>query len=91
MMLRFREDKIKRLESAVAGLTPIDTYLLQEKDSLLEEVQILRNRLERNPEVTRFAMENIRLLEDLRRFVLLIKICVEFFYMGVYCLIHKSL
>ena len=69
MMLRFREDKIKRLESAVAGLTPTDTYLLQEKDSLLEEVQILRNRLERNPEVTRFAMENIRLLEDLRRFV----------------------
>ena len=69
MMLRFREDKIKRLESAVAGLTPTDTYLLQEKNSLLEEVQILRNRLERNPEVTRFAMENIRLLEDLRRFV----------------------
>ena len=57
------------MESAVAGLTPTDTYLLQEKDSLLEEVQILRNRLERNPEVTRFAMENIRLLEDLRRFV----------------------
>jgi kinesin family protein 15 len=70
MMLRFREDKIKRLESTVAGLTPMDTYLLQEKNSLLEEVQILRNRLERNPEVTRFAMENIRLLEDLRRFVL---------------------
>nr|AMS24235.1 kinesin 12-Ia protein [Marsilea vestita] len=68
MMLRFREDKIKRLESALSGKIPIDNYLLEEKNALLEEVQILRTRLERNPEVTRFAMENIRLLEDLRRF-----------------------
>lgn len=68
MMLRFREDKIKRMESVLGGLISPDTYLSEERDSLLEEVQILRNRLERNPEVTRFAMENIRLQEELHRY-----------------------
>ncbi|KAI5074408.1 hypothetical protein GOP47_0010892 [Adiantum capillus-veneris] len=68
MMLRFREDKIKRMEALLGGLISPETYLSNERDSLLEEVQILRTRLERNPEVTRFAMENIRLQEELHRY-----------------------
>ncbi|XP_010255107.1 PREDICTED: kinesin-like protein KIN-12D isoform X2 [Nelumbo nucifera] len=68
MMLRFREDKIRRMESLVGGILPPDAYLLEENNSLSEEIQILRAKVDRNPEVTRFALENIRLLDQLRRF-----------------------
>ncbi|KAL9327432.1 hypothetical protein ACSQ67_008077 [Phaseolus vulgaris] len=67
MMLRFREDKIRRLESRLAGSIPIDTFLLEENKTLSEENQILQGKLDRNPEVTRFAVENIRLLDQLKR------------------------
>lgn len=67
MMLKFREDKIQRMESVVGGLLPADTYLLEENSALSEEIQLLQAKVERNPEVTRFALENIRLLEQLRR------------------------
>lgn len=67
MMLRFREDKIKRLESLSAGLLSADTYLMHEKNSLVEELQLTQAKVDRNPELTRFAMENIRLLDKLRR------------------------
>ncbi|KAL8195313.1 hypothetical protein R6Q57_025716 [Mikania cordata] len=68
MMLKFREDKIQRLESVLAGSIPADSYLLEENNMLNEEIQMLRAKVDRNPEVTRFALENIRLLEQLRRF-----------------------
>ncbi|XP_057869677.2 kinesin-like protein KIN-12F isoform X1 [Cryptomeria japonica] len=68
MMLRFREDKIRRLESVADGLISSDAYLLEEKNALFEELQLVRGRLDRNPELTRFAMENIRLLEQLRKY-----------------------
>ncbi|XP_027112402.1 kinesin-like protein KIN-12D isoform X1 [Coffea arabica] len=68
MMLKFREDKIQRLESLLGGLMPTDAYLLEENRELSNEVQLLRAKVEKNPEVTRFALENIRLLEQLRRF-----------------------
>jgi len=67
MMLRFREDKIHRLESQLAGSIPTDTFLQEENKALSDEIQILQSRLDRNPEVTRFAVENIRLLDQLRR------------------------
>ena len=66
-MLRFREDKIRRLESIEDGLLSVDEYLLEEKYALSEELQLIRGRLDRNPKLTRFSMENIRLLEQLRR------------------------
>ncbi|XP_059645790.1 kinesin-like protein KIN-12F, partial [Cornus florida] len=68
MMLKFREDKIQRMESLVSGLIPADAYLLEENGALSEEIQLLRAKLDRNPEVTRFALENIRLLEQIRRY-----------------------
>ncbi|MCL7043707.1 hypothetical protein MKW94_003814 [Papaver nudicaule] len=67
MMLKFREDKIQRMESLVGGLIPSDAYLLEETDALSEELKLLRVRADRNPEVTRFALENIRLLEKIRK------------------------
>ncbi|KAG6777782.1 hypothetical protein POTOM_017615 [Populus tomentosa] len=68
MMLRFREDKIQRMESLVGGLLPPDTYLLEENQALSEEIQLIQAKVDKNPEVTRFALENIRLLDQLRRF-----------------------
>uniref|UniRef100_A0A0A0LIU9 Kinesin motor domain-containing protein n=1 Tax=Cucumis sativus TaxID=3659 RepID=A0A0A0LIU9_CUCSA len=68
MMLKFREDKIQRMESLLGGSIPAETYLLEENRSLSEEIQLLRAKIDKNPEVTRFAIENIRLLDQLRRF-----------------------
>lgn len=67
MMLKFREDKIHRMETLLNGDTATDTYLLEENKALSEEIQLLQARVDRNPEVTRFALENIRLLDQLRR------------------------
>lgn len=67
MMLKFREDKIRRMETLLKGQVSIDSYLLEEKHALSEEIQLLRAKVDRNPEVTRFALENIRLLDQLRR------------------------
>lgn len=66
-MLKFREDKIRRMENLLEGQMPVDSYLMEEKHALSEEVQLLRARVDKNPEVTRFALENIRLLDQLRR------------------------
>ncbi|KAJ6419585.1 hypothetical protein OIU84_029653 [Salix udensis] len=68
MMLRFREDKIQRMESLVGGVLPPDTYLLEENKAVSEEIQLIQAKVDKNPEVTRFALENIRLLDQLRRF-----------------------
>ncbi|KAL1180314.1 hypothetical protein V6Z11_A03G222400 [Gossypium hirsutum] len=68
MMLRFREDKIQRMESLVRGSLPADSFLLEENKALSEEIQLLQAKVDKNPEVTRFALENIRLLDQLRRF-----------------------
>ena len=67
MMLRFREDKIQRMESLVRGSLPADSFLFEENKALSEEIQLLQTKVDKNPELTRFALENIRLLDQLRR------------------------
>ncbi|KAL3505563.1 hypothetical protein ACH5RR_030945 [Cinchona calisaya] len=68
MTLRFRDEKIKRLELLADGLVSADDYLVNENKSLREEVELLQSRSGKSPEMTRFALENIRLLEQLRLF-----------------------
>ncbi|XP_031381978.1 kinesin-like protein KIN-12D [Punica granatum] len=68
MMLKFREDKIQRMESLTAGSINSESYLREENKALAEEIQLLQAKVDKNPEVTRFALENIRLLDQLRRF-----------------------
>ncbi|KAI9181658.1 hypothetical protein LWI28_017227 [Acer negundo] len=68
MMLRFREDKIQRIESLLGGSLPADSFLMEENRALCEEMQLLQAKVDKNPEVTRFALENIRLLDQIRRF-----------------------
>ncbi|XP_020576024.1 kinesin-like protein KIN-12G [Phalaenopsis equestris] len=64
LRLRFREDAINALASA--KLSP-DIHILQEREALLKELEVFRNQADRNSEVTRFAMENMQLHEELRR------------------------
>lgn len=69
MRLRFREGAIKRLESVASGKISAEVHLLKEKEEQLKEIEVLRNQVDRNQEVTRFAMENLRLKEEIRRYV----------------------
>lgn len=55
------------MESLVNGSIPAESYLVEENRALSEEIQILQAKLDRNPEVTRFASENIKLLDQLGR------------------------
>ncbi|KAG8658950.1 hypothetical protein MANES_03G210501v8 [Manihot esculenta] len=68
MILRFREEKIKQLEILVDGALPVDHYLTEENKALKEEILQLQARIEKNPELTRFALENLKLLEQLQLF-----------------------
>lgn len=68
MILRFREDKIRRLETLSKGLLSADSYFADEKKMLMEELELMREKVDRNPQLTRFAMENIRLLDQIRRY-----------------------
>ncbi|XP_050370950.1 kinesin-like protein KIN-12E [Argentina anserina] len=67
MRLRFREAGIKRLEMVASGKISAETHLLTEKDEHLKEIEVLRSQVDRSQEVTRFAMENLRLKEEIRR------------------------
>jgi len=48
---------------------PAESYLLEENKTLSQEIDLLKARLDKNPEVTRFALENIRLSSQLKRYV----------------------
>ncbi|CAO2825075.1 unnamed protein product [Amaranthus hypochondriacus] len=67
MRLRFREAGIKRLEAVASGKISAEAHLLKEKEELQKEIEVLRAQVDRNQEVTRFAMENLRLKEEIRR------------------------
>jgi len=69
MVLRFREDKIKRMEALSDGGATTDTYLVEERNAALRELQLLRDKKDCNPEITKFAMENMRLQEQLGKYV----------------------
>ncbi|PKA54345.1 Kinesin-like protein KIN12A [Apostasia shenzhenica] len=66
MRLKFREDAIKRLEAVASAKLSAETHLLQEKEELVKELELCRSQVDRNPELTRFAMENIQLRKELR-------------------------
>ncbi|PIN19457.1 Kinesin-like protein [Handroanthus impetiginosus] len=68
MTLRLREERIKSLAALSEGLISADQFFLDENNALREENLLLQAKLERNPEVTRYALENIRLLEQIRLF-----------------------
>ena len=68
MMLKFRDEKIHRMDALVNNKLSAESYLLQENKTLSQEVELLRARMDKNPEVTRFALENIRLSSQLKKY-----------------------
>ncbi|XP_050372198.1 kinesin-like protein KIN-12C [Argentina anserina] len=66
LMLRTRDEKIKRLELLVDGMLSAEKYLMKENKALQEEIQMLQARPDENPELTHYAVENSRLLEQLQ-------------------------
>ncbi|KAD1657700.1 hypothetical protein E3N88_42498 [Mikania micrantha] len=54
MLLRFREEKIKRLTLIANGVITMDDYLMDEHNALMEEILQIRARMDGNPEMTRF-------------------------------------
>lgn len=71
LILQFREDKIRRLESLSTGVLSADAYLMEENNAVMEELQLLRDLPVHNPELTRLAMENLCLQEQLHRYMCL--------------------
>ena len=69
MMLKFRDEKIHRMDALMNKKLPAESYLLEENKTLSQEIDLLKARLDKNPEVTRFALENIRLSSQLKRYV----------------------
>ncbi|KAJ3697159.1 hypothetical protein LUZ61_000864 [Rhynchospora tenuis] len=67
MRLRFREEGIKRLQAVASAKLSAESHLSLENQELRKEIEILKNQLDRNPDVTRFAMENLQLKEEIRR------------------------
>ncbi|KAL3727874.1 hypothetical protein ACJRO7_032594 [Eucalyptus globulus] len=66
MTLKFREEKIRRLELLVDDKVTAEKYLVEENEALLEENNMLRERIDQNPELKQFAVENNRLMEQLQ-------------------------
>ncbi|XP_056168163.1 kinesin-like protein KIN-12C isoform X2 [Syzygium oleosum] len=64
--LKFREEKIRRLELLVDDKVTSEKYLVEENKALLEEINLLRERIDQNPELKQFAAENNRLTEQLQ-------------------------
>lgn len=71
------------MEAVASGKISAETHLLKEKEEHLKEIEVLKNQVDRNQEVTRFAMENLRLKEEIRRQVLsasTIFLCTTIFF-----------
>ncbi|KAG9459911.1 hypothetical protein H6P81_004419 [Aristolochia fimbriata] len=68
MMLRLHEAKLRRQELLQDGFLTADEFLLEKNTALAKEIELLKERLDKNPELTQFALENLRLLEQLRMF-----------------------
>lgn len=66
VILKLRDEKLRRLELLADDLVSSDGYLMEENVALSKEIQLLRERIDRNPDLSKFALENIRLVEQLR-------------------------
>jgi hypothetical protein len=85
MLLKFREEKIRRDEALVQDKLPAESYLLEENKALSEEIELLRTRIENNPEVTRFALENIHLSNQLKMYAQCRSACTHYTFFYVKC------
>lgn len=69
MRLKFREAERRRLEAVASGKISAETHLLLEKEEHLKEIEVLQAKVDRSQDVTRFALENLQLSEEIKRHV----------------------
>ncbi|KAI5412597.1 Kinesin-like protein KIN-12E [Lathyrus oleraceus] len=67
MRLKFREAERRRLEAVASGKISAETHLLLEKEEHLKEIEVLQAKVDRSQDVTRFALENLQLSEEIKR------------------------
>ncbi|CAK8535490.1 unnamed protein product [Lathyrus sativus] len=67
MRLKFREAERRRLEAVASGKISAETHLLLEKEEHLKEIEVLQAKVDRSQDVTRFALENLQLTEEIKR------------------------
>lgn len=68
-VLRFREDKIRRLEMLSAGLLSTDTFDYENANASLQESQLIQDHKGNDSKLTNFALENTQLQEQLCRYL----------------------
>ena len=56
-ILKFREDKIRRLEALSKGMVTTDACLIEERNAALQELELVRSQQPCNPELTKYAVE----------------------------------
>ncbi|KAG9140540.1 hypothetical protein Leryth_016047 [Lithospermum erythrorhizon] len=66
MILEIQDKRIKELELCADGLLSADEQLLGENEALKEEMRLLQERVNENPDTTKFELEKMRLIEQLR-------------------------
>ncbi|KAI5008252.1 hypothetical protein ZWY2020_009300 [Hordeum vulgare] len=66
MMLKLRDEKLKRLHTLADDLVPSDGYMVDENAAMCQEIQLLQKQIDENPQLTQFAFENKRLIEQVR-------------------------
>ncbi|ESQ48192.1 hypothetical protein EUTSA_v10019874mg [Eutrema salsugineum] len=68
IMLNLREEKVGEMELSTSGSLMTKECLIEENKSLKGEIKLLRASIDKNPELTRSALENTKLREQLQRY-----------------------
>ncbi|ANM63995.1 phragmoplast orienting kinesin 1 [Arabidopsis thaliana] len=68
IMLNLREEKVGEMEFCTSGSLMTKECLIEENKTLKGEIKLLRDSIDKNPELTRSALENTKLREQLQRY-----------------------
>lgn len=81
--LKMREENIQRLELLADDLISSDGYLMEENAMLRKEVDLLKDQADIKPQLNKFALENMRLLQQIKMYPSLsLSTCFFFFLLG---------
>uniref|UniRef100_A0A0E0EEZ8 Kinesin motor domain-containing protein n=1 Tax=Oryza meridionalis TaxID=40149 RepID=A0A0E0EEZ8_9ORYZ len=64
--VKLRDEKIRRLELLADNQISSDGYLMDENAAMFQEIQLLQEQINDNSQLTQFALENKRLIEQVR-------------------------
>ncbi|XP_072051741.1 kinesin-like protein KIF15 [Amphiura filiformis] len=67
MVVRFRDNTISRFESAKKGEQPVEDAKDKTIATLKEEIKVLQDQVAHNPVITKYAMENNNLRQEIKK------------------------